>query len=238
MLKEAIDRLLTLAQPAHMQFEERDYTDKLLHPVMSPLYPTVAVATLSGLREFAKWGVEEDERADCAFVVSPERVALIEHLRADDWHRRPERCVATLPAKCSFKFGTWMDTEQFQIEVRAGFVDDEFTRAVLQLVSSLSQGQEVTRADDGISQQVTTKAGVHLVGQAVLPNPVTLAAWRTFPEVPQPFAQYVFRVRASAGSAPQLALFDVAGSGRWQLEATAEIAKWLRENVPGVAVLA
>ena len=86
--------------------------------------------------------------------------------------------------------------------------------------------------DNGVSQQtVTTAGGVVLVGTAPVPNPVTLAPYRTFREIEQPESLFVLRMRTGKdGEKPTAALFEADG-GSWKLEAIKRIAAYLREQV-------
>lgn len=85
---------------------------------------------------------------------------------------------------------------------------------------------EITTGDDGISQQVTIKTGVATVGNAIVPNPVTLKPYRTFVEVEQPESKFIFRMK----DGPTAALFEADG-GVWRNKAMHEIKKYIYENL-------
>ena len=73
--------------------------------------------------------------------------------------------------------------------------------------------------------------------EAAVPNPVTLAPFRTFRDVAQPASLFVLRVQGG-GETPNVALFEADG-GAWRLAAIENIKKWLEENITGeVEVLA
>lgn len=98
--------------------------------------------------------------------------------------------------------------------------------------------------DTGYAQTVALKRGVHIVqtDPAPVPNPVTLAPFRTFRDVAQPASLFVFRVRKSrtGGVAPELRLIEADG-GTWSLTAIERCAAKLREllgNTEGVTILA
>lgn len=119
---------------------------------------------------------------------------------------------------------------QFSIGLQTRFVESETTKNLLKLISSLKQESVIEDTDDGRSQKVSTRAGVHLQGPLVeVPNPVRLAPYRTFREVEQPESAMILRVdRGQAG--PVLKLIQADG-GAWQLEAVADVAAWLREQL-------
>lgn len=74
------------------------------------------------------------------------------------------------------------------------------------------------------SQKVTVKTGVASVSDAVVPNPVTLAPYRTFPEVEQPESKFIFRMKEG----PTAALFEADG-GAWRNTAILGIKEYLKE---------
>jgi len=64
------------------------------------------------------------------------------------------------------------------------------------------------------------------VSDVLVPNPVVLAPFRTFPEVIQPESKFIFRMQ----SGPQAALFEADG-GAWRNEAMGRIKTYLEEQL-------
>lgn len=64
-----------------------------------------------------------------------------------------------------------------------------------------------------------------------MPNPVTLAAYRTFQEIVQPYTQYVFRMKDQNGVT--CALFEADG-GAWEMEAMNRIKMYLEDSLDGM----
>ena len=94
--------------------------------------------------------------------------------------------------------------------------------------------------DDGVSQKVEIKQGIATVAEAVVPNPVVLAPYRSFPEIEQIESEFIFRMRE--GSGIEMALFEADG-GAWRIQAIASVKRWiekeLKENdIDNVTVLA
>ena len=83
--------------------------------------------------------------------------------------------------------------------------------------------------DDGVTQQITAKTGIKLENVPV-PNPVRLAAFRTFREVEQPESVYVLRLRRGP-KLPQVALF-IADGDAWKLEAMTRVFDFLKGALP------
>jgi hypothetical protein len=66
---------------------------------------------------------------------------------------------------------------------------------------------------------------------------VTLAPWRTFPEVTQPESLFVLRVKSGRGEEPATCGLFSADADSWQKDAIEKIAAWFTENLPGVPVI-
>lgn len=128
-----------------------------------------------------------------------------------------------------------LDTFIVGLHTRFALTDDR--TKLLQLLSNVDQSSVKTSTDDGISQAVTAKVGIVLKGEAVVPNPVILAGWRTFREVEQSPSAYVLRLQQH-GQALQAGLFEGDG-GTWKLSAVGRVRDWLVRELPtGISVLA
>ena len=66
------------------------------------------------------------------------------------------------------------------------------------------------------------------VYNAIVPNPVILRPYRTFPEVEQPASSFIFRMKENDGVC--CALFEADG-GAWKNEAMRNIKEYLKENL-------
>lgn len=148
--------------------------------------------------------------------------------------KKQRLCYATAVAKNLIE--KWVDTyhpqEAFVVAMQSRFEDIHDRAAVLRVISKLREEQSLEHDDDGIGQRATVKAGVVLATQVEVPNPVTLAPFRTFREVSQPGSQFVLRVQKG----PSVALFEADG-GAWQIQAVERVAAWLSQEITGVPVL-
>jgi hypothetical protein len=174
-------------------------------------------------------------------VVNERDVRLITKLEGD----RPQRQVIVVAgfeslignASSTFAFGQFLDLERFSIGLQALFVDTADRAAVLKVIGNIRDEKVATTADDGISQAVTLKAGIVRNSEAVVPNPVTLAPFRTFREVTQPESKFVLRLKPGAeGQLPTAALFEADG-GAWRLEAIRNIRWYLAGRLPAELTL-
>ena len=110
--------------------------------------------------------------------------------------------------------------------IQSSFVDKGDKTVLLQYTGLIKNEAVKTTGDDGVSQQVTVKTGVASVGQAIVPNPVELAPYRTFPEVEQPISKFIFRMQEG----PRAALYEADG-GAWRNKAILSIKEYLQEEL-------
>ncbi|MDU4479969.1 MAG: hypothetical protein E7I90_22135, partial [Clostridium sp.] len=123
-------------------------------------------------------------------------------------------------------YDRFLDTERFNIMLQSAFVDDEDKSKLLKYTALITDDTVKNFGDDGISQKVTVKTGVVSVSDAVVPNPVTLAPFRTFPEVEQPESKFIFRMKEG----PSAALFEADG-GAWRNKAILNIKAYLEKEL-------
>lgn len=219
---------------------ERDgllFSNKKMEPVIHDPHPhALGIGTLTGIRDFMAANVDKLVPAELVLHVMSEReVQLIGKI--DGPYQVRDGYLLAKAEELAFTFGNWYDPESFVIGIQTQFVQDETTAALLKVVGNIQDGMAKTITDDGVSQTVNAKMGVQL-STVALPSPVTLAPYRTFREVEQPSSLFILRARAgSEDQPPKLALF-IADGNRWRLDAIKLVADWLRENVPGVSVLA
>ncbi len=108
------------------------------------------------------------------------------------------------------------------IAAQALITPTEARDGLLKFVGNLTTALVQNSVDDGTSQTVTIEQGVRK-SEVELPNPVTLAPRRTFPEVDQPDSPFILRVRQTReGQMPELALYEADG-GLWKLAAIQNI---------------
>lgn len=75
-------------------------------------------------------------------------------------------------------------------------------------------------------KKVTIKTGVASVAEAQVPNPVTLAPYRTFPEIEQVESKFIFRMKEG----PRAAIFEADG-GAWKNETMFLIKEYLKDEL-------
>lgn len=245
MIREAMDRVLGLAQPNYLDIGALKYTDKTLNLIYPPAAHPVECSTLQSLVDLFNEDLDE-VNPDKVFVhiTSPTAVELISK-NSDNHGRRRIWATAKYPECKTFGFGSWMDPENFIIAAQQHFQrvkverdDGTFAKDldyVLGVASKISAEHATDHEDDGFAQRVAVKQGVTLKGEQILKPMIQLAPYRTFVEIDQPLSQFVFRARVANG-AVALALFEGDG-GRWRLGAVSAIKAWLAPKFGDVPVI-
>ena len=233
MLKAAIEKILDLAQPVTIRIGDEtflrngDYVrlnrELLAHPM--------EVGTLSAVLDYIVSGADEhaldDKRRYIIHVRDHKHVNLCMELNGDK-HREVLLQASTEPAR--FREGVFMDVETFIINMQQFFVDSENVRALVQLVSNVTDSKSVQQTDDGSTQSVVARSGLSMVRQVNVPNPVSLAPYRTFREIEQPESPFVFRLRGGENGVTA-ALFSADGNA-WQYDAVQRIKDYFICHIP------
>ncbi|RXZ84614.1 hypothetical protein EBB07_00940 [Paenibacillaceae bacterium] len=218
MIKEAIEKILGLAEIQTTKIGEQVYTSSQLSRVTASLTDTLKVRNLSGIIDYLKNDFDKHLPV-IIHVESPTKVNVLTGFNRD--LSRSELVVATaiLP---EIRFGGYYDIESFNILLQSCFVSTEIRESILRIVGNVRDENVTTFGDDGVSQQVTAKTGVATVEAVKLPNPVWLKPFRTFVEIEQPESAFVFRMK----DGPSAALFEADG-GAWKIIAIRDIKSYL-----------
>lgn len=232
-----IDRVIEL-QPARtldvhgFTYIDKDKAVELFKPaVPQPL----SIHTLSGFMGLLELDFEGFRGTDSGVFIQVESFDEVNLVGAvsDPFGRRQTFIKAkALPPERRFRFNEYMPQEEFNIGLRSLFVQTSELDGLVALAGNIAKEAEVRQQDDGFSQSVTAKAGVHLVREVVVKPRVTLKPFRTFHEVEQPDSDFIFRVQHSDTKGNLCALFEADG-GRWKNIATETVRQWLTNAVHG-----
>lgn len=236
MIKEAIEKILSLGGSKSEQIEGRLYSNgpNGILPMKPPKAETLGINTLTGVVDF--YDETRESLAMIAHVIDHKTVELLERKFTDTWLTRSTYLKAVHESPV-FPFGRNMDVESFIINLQAMFVQDKNTAAILKIVGNIKEEAVTQHTDDGVTQAVTARVGIARVEAVAVPNPVTLRPYRTFMEVEQPASTFVLRMVGGKGQQPSCALYEADGR-MWQLEAINNIKKWLAEKIKGIKIIA
>jgi hypothetical protein len=163
-------------------------------PPAEALAETLSIHTLTGLVDYLATNVDALAPEHLAVhIASPETVNLVGILGG-----RPQRRDVLVSVRFDgfgFRFGQFIQREEFNIALQSLFVDDGDRARVLKVIGNIKESVVGEYEDDGVSQSVVAKSGVARVAEVAVPNPVKLSPFRTFPEVAQPTSPFVLRVK-------------------------------------------
>ncbi|WP_088838948.1 hypothetical protein [Listeria sp. ILCC792] len=182
---------------------------------------TLNTNTLSSLIHYIKANLE---RIDCQFIVHvvSETHVMVKGLLEIDGER--EVLLSANAIVPEVAYDCFYDAESFNILLQSKFVANEDRATLLQVSGNIISEDVQQTSDDGTSQAVSIRQGVASQADVKVPNPVTLAPYRTFIEVEQPESLFIFRMK----DGPRCALFEADG-GFWRNEAIARVRDYLAE---------
>lgn len=224
--KEALEYLVRLGyeEEVLVETEKGLFSKTRLERVKLPQAETLTVSNLTSLIDYCKSNIDILSENLLIQVVSPKEVKLLTPLNIDRNREEIIRAAVILPD--NVRYDQFIDTERFNIMLQSSFVDNKDKQLLLKFTGLIRDEAVKDTGDDGISQKVTIKTGVASVGEAQVPNPVSLAPYRTFPEIEQPESKFIFRMK----SGPVAALFEADG-GMWRNEAMERIKEYLFMNL-------
>ncbi len=188
-----------------------------------PTWAGIQVSELSGLIDLIK-----SEYAELSLpklfieVATPKRVIAFTYV--DNEYSRHYPYIAESDNK-SYTFGRWQTYEDFIIALRSQFADTEARNSLIELITSVKNVDDNEVSDNGISQIASTRKGA-LVKTGEIKAIYKLTPYRTFMEVPQAPAEYLFRIRQSVNEL-SFALFAADGNA-WEIEQKAIIKSHLQ----------
>lgn len=188
-----------------------------------PMANQIEMGTLTGLVDYIRGNIDTMADRMIVQVKSPEVVYLFSQLNEN---REREYLVKVSAQVPEFKYGRFIEHEEFCINVQSKFLNDPDTDKdlILKFAGTVEQGSVAEYGDNGVTQKATVKTGIASKADAVVPNPVKLRPYRTFMEVEQPASEFIFRM--AEGSGITCALFEADG-GAWKNAAMQKIKDYL-----------
>lgn len=235
-----IDRLIELGPAKIITVDGFTHIDKNKSvSLFTPPAPTrIEVDTLTGFVRLAEIGFEGFDATKTLVHVEAFDEVVLASTGSDKFGRRQEFIAAkALKPERMFNFNTYMSQELFNINLRSMFVQTDDLDKLVAEAGNIAKESEVRQEDDGFSQRVTMKGGVHMRSEKTLIPRVTLKPYRTFLEVDQPSGDYIFRIKHDEEKGNLCALFE-ADAGRWKLTAMNTIKEWLGNQFKGSQVAA
>lgn len=227
MLEKAIKYIVGLKAPDIKEINGQTYSDKPLTRIAhNPKAEPITMNTLTSLIDYIESGM--DKRGDVfVHIVSPTEVKMYSALDDDREREYMVNVTAQVP---SFRFNEFIGLEEFCINLQSKFIDSPDRSLLLKFAGTVEAGSVAQYGDDGVTQKATIKQGVASKADAVVPNPVSLTAYRTFVEVEQPTTRYIFRMKQNAAGGVTCGLFEADG-GEWKIAAKDAIRDFLMREL-------
>lgn len=203
-----------------------------------PAAKALVVSTLGAVRDYLKANKDAlDLTKIVVHVASPSSVYVLGPLDARARIRETYLSAAAVDLTAGFLDKFW-SLEDFNLGLQVRFADADDRKRILALMSNVKHETVKTALDDGTTQVLQARAGVALVSDVAVPNPVLLCGIRAFRDIVQPSSLYVLRVQPGPhGGLPQAGLFEADG-GAWKLATLARVREWLVAALPDISVLA
>lgn len=226
MIKDAIRYIVELGNKKEVELNGTFFSNNDLQVIQQPRTNSLGVNTLTGLIEYAKSKIDIDNINDnyMIHIVSPTRVKLISKITGNDAQRTT--LVIAQPLLPEIYFNRYTRAEEFNIMLQSSFVKNEDRDLLLKFSGNIQENTSRKTQDDGVTQVVEMKTGVTTISNVIVPNPVTLAPYRSFTEIEQVESEFIFRVK----DGPQCAIYEADG-GAWRNEAMKRIKEYLRKEL-------
>lgn len=194
-----------------------------------PTINTLSVFSLTQIVSFVKSWIGDGRDGLIVNVDSPDRVTIRSHVH-DDGSRTLLAEASMKEIHETFPFGQKLTQEEFIIKLMTQFESDYERTSLGEVVSSVRAEKVQEAEDDGISQVVSSKAGVHLTTTKTVQKFWNLKTYKTFPEVEQPIIPYMLRLHQRAEELPMFALY-VCDGGKWKINTTIAVRDWLTNQL-------
>lgn len=201
---------------------------KLVEPTRHTPVP-VTVSSLTGFVDYMFSGDTFEENL-IVHVVNHEKVLLYTTLDKDR-RGRETYAAAYVEYPNGFQFDRFLDPTKFVVGLQSEFVRNEDAELLIKLASNARASKETTSKDDGVSQEIVSRAGAILVENVKIKNPVTLIPHVTFPEVEPPEVEYVVRVDGGSEDRPPHFALYTGTNTQWALKLRKEIQAWLQDEI-------
>lgn len=183
----------------------------------------IELNTLTGLVDYIKSNLDRKDAPFFLHVMDEETVVLKSTLLSNGKREELAMAKAIVP---QFAYGIFHNTEKLIIAFQSIFTKTEDRDLLQKVVGSVKEENVRETGDDGISQAVTIKTGIASSNDVLVPNPVSLAPYRTFLEVEQPASDFIFRMK----DGPTGAIFEADG-GAWRNQAIINVRDYLLEQL-------
>ena len=198
------------------------------------------IKTLSGFFEFIKMKEKEKDKIinkENNFI-SIENYKNVKLYRKDYNDNLEFELIAEckFSQDCDFPFTDFLNQEEFVIKLMTFFQNNDVKENLLSMISNVQTDHISISQDDGISQEVTIKKGLHFKERAKLPLYLNLKPFWTFPEIETVEEIFILRLKKNRDDSVLFALFP-AGSLTWKIDLNNKIFEWLKNRLENWTII-
>lgn len=234
MLKDAIEKIVSLANPMVSAVGDRTYVFGKDGNFMEvePDLDMVQEIRLNSLDAIVKFVTSEATNLTDSILY----LTVPNHLTVNCFTSPDKECknlrTALYEAKATDVPG-WAEKmqlgfEEAQIALRTRFQLTDDIQYAQKLLSDITTGCKVTYNDNGVATNIVTQQGVALQGKTTIRPIINLRPYRTFQEVEQPASDFLIRVN------DRYITFIEADGGMWKLAARETVKAYLEEHLAGL----
>lgn len=238
MLSKFIDTIVDLSHPVIDDVDCRPYSSKPLYPVNQPSPALLSLNTLTGFAGYIYKNIDNLSAEKLLIHVAGHACVRLYSSLLSPFNQRFNYIEALYDTGNRFAFDHYYPVEEFIIKLQSLFINDSTVDYILSIVGNLKDEAVKQVNDDGVTQTVSAKAGLAIVKDINIPNPVILRPYRTFLEIDQPESQFILRLKSGrvGGDLPTCALFEADG-GIWRIAAVSGIYEWLSSKIKDIAII-
>lgn len=230
MLKEAIEKIVSLAAPTIREIEGATFSITSngditqIRPVID--HPTMLeLRSLDSMVKMIK--TEAGKRVLPLYITIPSHMEAKCFAQSNPAERgyRQTFYQASATDVPGWEERTQLSFDEAIIALRTRFQKTADTDYALKLLSEITTGAHVTYNDTGVATTVVTQKGVSLQGSETIRPIVSLRPYRTFQEVDQPASEFLIRINERG------ILFIEADGGMWKLKARETIKAYFEDKL-------
>jgi hypothetical protein len=157
MIRDAIEKILTMARPEVVEIDDRQYLLKGREPAVEIFPDPILINNLSGIVDYCS--EDPDEIGNFLIHIYDYDTVFVYMPMGGPFNLRPH-LVKSTARPCRFTFGRSYEYEDFVVAMHTNFVQNEDRDYVLKFIGSVRVDANSKIEDDGISQTLTAKQGV------------------------------------------------------------------------------
>jgi hypothetical protein len=240
MLEAAFNWIKDQVAPTQFQKGASTFVDKSINKVVDdvPRVAALHATSLSGVIDYLNTQAEKDLCGGEVFVhvSTPEKVFVISSVFGET--RQRDVFLISESEQSSLKTDRWMSTEEMIIHLATHFQENEDSKGMIKLLSSLVGSTVVQKADDGLSEQVEIKTGITTKEKVEVKPIRVLKPYRTFSEVEPCEERFLLRIRKEPRNEASFEAKLIEADGlKWMEDAKSKIKNYITSHIEDIEVI-